>query len=604
MRLEELTTDTITGTWCPTEVRLSPDATRVAWVAAPYGAAGEHDESAIWVARLEAIEQARRWTYGGKDSAPRWSPDGTKLAFLSDRAKRGTAGLCVIPTDGGEADALVVRQRAVSALAWSPEGDKLAFLAPGEPDEEDRQRERERDDAEVIGERWLVHRLWVVELSSRQVRKLGDIEGHLVALDWSPKGTMLAVIVRPTPVPDADDESRICLVAADTAGGGGGAATQVCAAPGAEDVCFAAGGDRVAFVARHEADQVSAITVWSAPAVAGCEAEVVGPRADEPACAVGVHAVAGENRVVIKVLEGLDTRLEWCDTATGEREILWRASGDVAAYDVGPGPRLAAGHHAERGPLEVWAGRPDELGRVSDHHAALASVDLASAEDFCFAAPDGWQLDGILIRPPAAGEGPWPTVVLPHGGPYGRSGRELHIRPGDWGQWLAAGGYAVLMPNYRGGMGHGQAFAASVRGDMGGAEWRDVLAAVDAAVERGIADPARLGIGGWSQGGFLTAWAVTQTDRFRAGVVGAGVTDWSMLCLTSDVPSFETALVGGSPWRTTTRRHADARSPLVHAERISTPLLILQGQQDARVPPTQGIALDRACVGATLPSNW
>ena len=601
MTLEELTTDIITGTWCPTEVRLSADATRVAWVAAPYGAAGEHDEGAIWVAGAEAMEQARRWTYGGKDSAPRWSPDGTKLAFLSDRGKPGTAGLYVMPTDGGEADALVVRERTVSALAWSPEGDKLAFLAPDEPDEEDRRRERERDDAEVIGERWQVHRLWVIELSSRQVSRLGDFEGHLVALDWSPKGTVIAVVVRATPALDAAADSRICLVAADSADCGGGAVIELCVAPGAEDVCFAAGGDRVAFVACHEADQVSAITVWSAPAVAGCAAEVVGPTADEPACAVDVHAVDGEDRVVIKVLEGLDTRLEWCDTATGEREVLWRGSGDVAGYDVGPGPRSAVCHHAEGGPLEVWAGRPDGLRRVSDHHALLAGLELASAEDFCFTAPDGWQLDGILIRPPGAGDGPWPTVVLPHGGPYGRSGRELHIRPGDWGQWLAACGYAVLMPNYRGGMGHGQAFAASVRGDMGGAEWRDVLTAVDAAVERGIADPARLGIGGWSQGGFLTAWAVTQTDRFRAGVVGAGVTDWSMLCLTSDVPSFETALAGGPPWRTTTRRHADARSPLLHSERITTPLLILQGQQDVRVPPTQGIALYRALRGRDAP---
>jgi dipeptidyl aminopeptidase/acylaminoacyl peptidase len=166
---------------------------------------------------------------------------------------------------------------------------------------------------------------------------------------------------------------------------------------------------------------------------------------------------------------------------------------------------------------------------------------------------------------------------------------------------LATGGYAALMPNYRGGMGHGHAFAASVRGDMGGAEWRDVLAAVDAAVERGIADPARLGIGGWSQGGFLTAWAVTQTDRFRAGVVGAGVTDWSMLSLTGDVPSFEAALAGGSPWEEASRRHADARSPLVHAAVISTPLLILQGQQDKRVPPNQGTGLHRALRGRDVP---
>jgi len=595
---EELTTEVITSTWHPIEVRLSPNGRRVAWVAAPYGAESEHDESAIWVAAVDGTEAARRWTYGGEDRMPRWSPDGTRLAFLSDRAKRGTAGVYLIPADGGEAAQLVVRERAVSALAWSPDGTKLAFLAPDEPDEEDRRREREREDAEVFGERWPAHRLWVVELSSGQVTALGDRDGHLAAVDWSPDGAALAVIVRPTPELDAAGEGRICVVAAD---GSGATATWLCAAPGAEDLCFVAGGIRIAFVAYHEGNWVSSTTVWSVPAVAGGAPAVVGPKADEPACAVAVHPVAGEDRVVIQVAQGLDSRLEWCDPCTGEREVLWRASGDVACYDVGPGPLLAMAQHADRGALEVWSGPPDRLRRISDHHAALAGVPLGEVEDFRFAALDGWQLDGVLIRPPGPGDGPWPTVVLPHGGPYGRSGRELHVRPGDWGQWLAAGGYAVLMPNYRGGMGHGQAFAASVRADMGGAEWRDVLAAVDAAVERGIADPARLGIGGWSQGGFLTAWAVTQTDRFRAGVVGAGVTDWSMISLTGDMPSFESALAGGSPWTEAARRHADARSPLVHAADITTPLLILQGQRDERVPPNQGTGLHRALRGRDVP---
>jgi dipeptidyl aminopeptidase/acylaminoacyl peptidase len=571
-------------------VRLSPDGSRIAWVAAPYGAKGEHDESAIWMAAVDGIEMGRRWTYGGADTSPRWSPDGTRLAFLSDRAKRGTAGLYVMPASGGEAEPLMVRERAVSAFAWSPDGGRLAFLAPDEPDEEDRRRKRDRDDAEVFGERWQAHRLWVIELSSGQVTTLGGSEGHLAAVDWSPDGSTLAVIVRPTPELDAEEDGRICLVAAE---GETTTLTEVSPAPGADDVCFAADGERIVFVGYHERNWVSASTVWSVPTVAGAPT-VTGPTAHEQACAAEVHPVAGEYRVVVRVAEGLDTRVEWCDTRTGERDVLWQASGDVVSFDVRSGPVLATAQHADRGPLEVWAGRPDRLHRVSDHHAVLSGLSLGPVEDFRFDTPDGLQLDGILIRPPGAGDAPWPTVVLPHGGPYGRSGRELHVHPLDWGQWLATAGYAVLMPNYRGGMGHGQAFAASVRGDMGGAEWRDVLSAVDAAVESGIADPARLGIGGWSQGGFLSAWAVTQTDRFKAAVVGAGVTDWSMLCLTSDAPSFETALAGGLPWQEEPRRHADERSPLVHADAITTPLLILQGEQDKRVPPNQGSGLHRA----------
>jgi dipeptidyl aminopeptidase/acylaminoacyl peptidase len=175
------------------------------------------------------------------------------------------------------------------------------------------------------------------------------------------------------------------------------------------------------------------------------------------------------------------------------------------------------------------------------------------------------------------------------------------VHPLDWGQLLATHGYAVVMPNYRGGYGHGNAFATAVRGDMGGAEWADVLAVVDAAVEAGIADPDRLGIGGWSQGGFLTAWAVTATDRFRVAVMGAGVSDWGMLAATSDLPAFEATLGGGHRWDGPGPHVPDAHSPISYAARRTTPLLILHGAEDARVPVTQATAFRRALAGQDAP---
>lgn len=161
----------------------------------------------------------------------------------------------------------------------------------------------------------------------------------------------------------------------------------------------------------------------------------------------------------------------------------------------------------------------------------------------------------------------------------------------------------MLLPNYRGGVGHGNAFAVAGRDAVGGADLDDVLAMVDAAVDAGIADPDRLGIGGWSQGGHLAAWAVTQTDRFRAAIVGAGVTDWGRLVMDTDMPTFEAVLAAGRPWDGPGTRRPDGtigphesamRSAISFASRVSTPVLILHGERDERVPVAQAIAFSRA----------
>jgi len=592
----ELTSDLITSSWWPDDVRVSPDGTHVAWTAQPYGKEGEHPERAIWVTPIDGDESPARWTRGGSDSRARWSPDSRRIAFHSDRAERGTVGLYVIDLAGGEARPVVVRKRSVGPFAWSPDNRTLAFLAPDEPDDSDKRREDERDDADVYGERWKHHRLLRVDHDSGQVTPLYCPDHHLTDVAWSPDGRTLAVVAQPTPEAEAAEAASLWLV--DDAGD---EPRQVCTAPRITDPCWVDHGSSLVYVAPHERERQSAWTAWRVAAAPDADPVVVGPHRTEPRCALGVRNARDEHRVVILVAEGLDTRLEWCDPGTGAREVLWEADGDVTSYDMASGPVLAAATYASRGPLEVWAGAPRLLHQRSDHHAGFSDVRLGSVEDFLFTSVDGLPLDGVLIHPPGSSAAPVPMVVLVHGGPYGRSGREWHCAPLDWGQWLAAAGYAVLMPNYRGGVGHGNDFAVAVRGDMGGADWRDIMAAVDTAVERGIADPDRLGIGGWSQGGYLTGWAVTHTDRFKAAVMGAGVSDWGMMSLTSDLPTFESVLAGDVPWHGPGPHRADERSPMSYATCRRTPLLLLHGQEDERVPVSQAIGFHRALRDQDVP---
>ena len=584
----EFTAELITSTWHPVEVRLSPDGRLVCWSATPYGQVEEHGESALWVAAVDGSRPARRWTYGGNDTDPRWSPDGTRIAFRSDRHKRGTHGLWLLHADGGEAEKLVTPERSVAAFCWSSDGRHIAFCSPDDPDEDDKRREEERDDPDVYGEHRQYHRLRVVELGSGEVTTLVDGDLHVVDVAWAPGGSQIAFTTQDTPETDEMHRRSLWITDAD-----GDQARRLAAGPLMGGLGWTGDGQALVYVSSHDPVPQSSWSVWSIGTADEAQPRCVGTRRDEPACSVDVRPADGRTAAV-EVLQGLATRLEWSDVGTGARSPLWDLDGEVVAFDVAGGT-VAAVATPGRGAPEVWAGSPPDLRQVSGHHATWAEAPTGQVSDFCFTSADGLEMDAVVITPPdAAGSGPGATVVLVHGGPYGRSGRWLHCTPLDWGQWLATAGYTVLMPNYRGGVGHGDAFAAAARGDMGGREWQDVMTAVDAAVERGIADPDRLGIGGWSQGGFLTAWAVTQTDRFKAAVMGAGPTDWGAMAGLSDLPTFEAALGGDTPWDGPGPHRAVERSPISYASNRTTPLLILHGQQDERVPVGQACAFHRA----------
>ncbi|MGI8857142.1 MAG: S9 family peptidase, partial [Thermomicrobiales bacterium] len=532
--------------------QLMADGSQVAYVAACYGQEGDHPEGTIWVAPTDGSAMARQWTFGGgRDDHPRWSPDGQTLAFLSDRATRGTKALYRMPAAGGEATQLIARKKSIESFAWSPDGARIAFLAPDDPTDEDERREKERDDADVYGERWPYNRLHFLDLATGAVTTLPTGDMHVFECAWSPDGTTIAYFARLTP--ELDDDLRAAIFAISAPGG---APRRVCNAAGGSNLAWGVSeaiGDMLVFVAPHEPMPQSSYTIWTVSAGGG-EPTVIGPAVNDAASGTNLRTAPEQPRITIAIAKGLTTELVNINTPTGLPAVFCtHPTGDLGAFGIAMPPQatapvVAVARSAGGEPSELWVGAPDTLHRVSDHHAALRDVRFGKQEPFFWTAPDGLALDGILIRPPDAPAGPLPTVMLVHGGPYGRSANGFHLRPGDWGQWLATHGYAVLMPNYRGGMGHGNAFATMARGAVGEGDFGDVMAMVDAAIARGIADPERLGIGGWSQGGFMTAWAVTQTSRFRAGVIGAGVSDWNMMTMTSDMPTFESALGGDRPW--------------------------------------------------------
>jgi dipeptidyl aminopeptidase/acylaminoacyl peptidase len=295
--------------------------------------------------------------------------------------------------------------------------------------------------------------------------------------------------------------------------------------------------------------------------------------------------------------EGLDTALYQVDPAgpSFRRVTGWAggASALSASHDATAIAVLASTAYAAR---DVWAGSPDGLVRVSDIRPELRAITLGTQERLSWRAHDGMAIDGVLVLPPGQGraDGPFPLVTVIHGGPNSRWADELMLGWWSWGQWLAAAGYVVFHPNPRGSTGHGRAFTAMVAGAVGQDEWTDTLAGLDELVAGGIADPARLGIAGWSHGGFMAAWAVTQTGRFRAAVMGAGVADWAMMVGAGEEGRAEADLGGSTGWEGPGPHRHDQLSPISYAAKVTTPVLILHGEQDSNVPVGQATYFHRA----------
>ena len=236
-----------------------------------------------------------------------------------------------------------------------------------------------------------------------------------------------------------------------------------------------------------------------------------------------------------------------------------------------------AGETTTRAP-ELWVKSPNTRARaVTTFNEQWSAVPVVAPEFVTYKSSDGVEIEAALLKPPSTSRQPLPLVVLVHGGPTGRWADSFE----PWGQLLVARGYAVLYPNVRGSTGYGHPFVALNRADWGGGDFRDVMAGVDAMIARGVADPNRLGIGGWSYGGYMAAWAVTQTTRFKAAVSGAPVIDMASEFGTENGSAYDEWFYG------TPYEKLDGfikASPMTYVKQVRTPTLLLQGEADTTDP--------------------
>ncbi|WP_449063059.1 S9 family peptidase [Planomonospora algeriensis] len=571
---------------------ISPDGTRVAYVVASFGR-GRLPVGALWVAAADGSSPPREPAPGTAcEGVPRWAPDSGSLFF------RSGGRLHRVRLDGGAPETLTAWRGGITDHWPLADGEVVALIAEDEPSREDERRRTEGDDATVWEERVPTGRLCLLDLGTRELRTVDGLrDRHVVEVVQRPDGGPLAVISRACPEIDPGTFTAELHVVDPRSGAihDLGRIEPEARSP----IWWSVHGVwRVAYLAMPPPALVDGFAVFDvAVPAAGAAAGHRDLTAGMTVCPTHLAQVA-DGAPLALFADGLDTAIHRLDPGLQRFRRVSTRSGrmdSLTASRSGEAIAVLAGTAHE--PKNVHAGPPGgPLARLSDTRPELRRITWGTQERLSYQAGDGLDLDGLLILP--AGrcrrDGPFPLVTLVHGGPYDRHADEFDGGSFPSAQWLATAGYAVFLPNPRGGQGHGHAFATAVAGRVGLDEWTDIVSGIDLLINDGVADPDRLGIGGWSHGGFMAAWAVGQTDRFKAALMGAGISDWGMQAATGELGALEAGLAGSRGWEGPGPHSHDRLSPISFAAGIRTPVLILHGEDDTNVPLGQAVFFHRA----------
>ncbi len=591
--LPELTAELVVDGVVPSQPAVSPDGGWVAYVVAPVGRRGERHRCALWVAAADGSSPPWKLTAGtAADSDPRWAPDSASVFFLSDRT--GSRQLYRVQIGGGEAEVLTDWRGEISDAWPLAEARLVAVVATDEPTAEDNRRQAERDDAFVWGQQLRCGRLRMLDLATGELRTVDGLgHRHVVELAPRPDGGALAAISWAGPDNDpgaTTSELHVIDLETGTARALGRTGTEA-----RSPVWWQGdGGWHLAYLAMPEPFSGDAVYDVAVGAAAAGHRDLTAGMA---VCPTELAQVADGPPLAL-FADGLDTAIFRLDPDLLRFSRVAVREGLVDSLTAcRSGAVITALASTAYEPANVHAGPPGgPLIRISDTRPALRAISWGSQERLSYRASDGLGLDGLLVLPPgrSRADGPFPLITLVHGGPDARYADEFMLAPHPTGQWLATAGYAVFLPNPRGGIGHGRDFAAAVACSVGGAEWSDIVSGIDLLIAEGVADSGRLGIGGASHGGFMAAWAIGQTDRFKAAMMAAGISDWGMLVATGEGATLDARLSGSCGWEGTGPHPHDQVSPISFASKIRTPVLIVNGEDDTNVPVSQAIYFHRA----------
>ncbi|MEP6699798.1 MAG: S9 family peptidase [Bacteroidota bacterium] len=589
-----------------TAVRVSPDGNKVLYTVREAMMTDDRSEyvNQVWLCNADGSNTIQL-TKGDKNSSnPKWSPDGKWIAFTSSRDSKNN--LYILPFAGGEAEKLTDVKTSVGDYDWSHDGKMIAFTMADAAEDKEEKNKKSKNDWYFMDEEIKQNRLYVLWLNAKDTggkyvqKKLTKDNYNVNAFDWSADGKTIVYSYGRSPEVNDNVYSDISLIDIESGNiksiaNTGSGETNPLFSPDGKFIAYYCTGDPVDWSGPRHANIYSLADgkSWRLKATPDENGGIIGWTPDGKNI-LWTEANKTLNSIYQLSIDG-KTISEW---NRGSKEMMGAASlnstGTYLAFTLQTPSQLPEAYIS---PLNSFS-----PVKVTSINTGYAGKPLPKTELIKWKAPDGKEIEGLLTYPINYQPGQKvPLILNVHGGPAGVF--QQNCVAANQGSYPIAAfsemGFAVLRPNPRGSSGYGTDFRMANRSDWGGKDFLDLMAGVDQVIKMGVADENKMGVMGWSYGGFMSSWIVGHTDRFKAASIGAPVVDLAHQNLTDDIEGFLPSYFKTDPWNDWSKY--DAHSPLRFVQNVKTPVMLQHGEADQRVPFTNSVMFYNALRRRNVP---
>ena len=591
--------------------RVSPDGKRVLYTVSEPVMTADKSEfvTQIWMAESSGQNAGTpnniQLTFGEKSSTnPKWSPDGNWVAFTSNR-KDNKNNLYLLSVHGGEAEPLTDVKSGVGNFHWSPDGRSIAFTMTDAKTEDEEKNDKAKNDFRWVDENVKMSRLYVLAIQKdangkREPRKLTTTNYHVGDFDWSADSSRIAFAHTKSPIANDWISSDVSIIEVST-----GNTSVLANTPAAEsDPVYSPDGKSIAILLSDNPPRWAQSGVIQIFSTSGGQPKGMVASYDAQPAMVGWSADG--KRIYFSEPKWTGTQIYALDVTANRIEEIKTTPAVYSAVALNrTRTTFSFIRQTSDTPGDVFVASVSDFTprQITYVNANVKLPTLGKTEVVRWKSKDGKEIEGLLTYPVGYQSGQRvPLVLNIHGGPAGVFQQTFLGGRGAYPlATFAARGFAILRPNPRGSSGYGADFRRANIQDWGFGDYQDLMTGVDKVVEMGVADPNRLGVMGWSYGGFMTSWIVTQTNRFKAASAGAPVTNLMSFNGTADIPSFIPDYFGGQSWEVMDRYQK--HSPMFNVKGVTTPTMIQHGDADVRVPISQGYEFYNALKAQGVPTR-